>query len=238
MLRGTILNILKKHNIANLACEAIIDELIEAAGTGLPVPTGDVVSDWARISALHAPQEQAEQAMLNRVESALGITPNGRPEWTTIARFLIEKEKDNETIETFAANCKLDPYTTPKPHHLAKDPMLIKANWKHVIAISAPKDYTVGILPGGETLEEPIRELTAIEKAWESALSQLDMNNGTFEKWMKDTKPLGWENGIFLVGVPTDYARDWLEQRLTSTVQRLLAGILNADVRVEFTVKP
>ncbi len=248
MLRDTILNILKETPYI-ISGEEAADKIM-AAINGLPTPTGDAVSDWARISALHAPQEQAEQAMLNRVESALGITPSGRPEWITIARFLIEKEKDNETIETFAKNCKLDPYSTPKEHQIAAKPMLISANWKHVIGLSTPKDYTVGVpkeklnpcpICGDHIAEDGIcwlcdkKPLTAIEKAWQSALSQLE-TNGTLDKWMRDTKPLSWENGIFLVGVPTDYAREWLTQRLTSTVQRLLCGILNADVRVKFCV--
>ncbi len=33
------------------------------------------------------------------------------------------------------------------------------------------------------------------------------------------------------------YARDWLESRLTSTVQRLLIGILNQSVSVQFVVR-
>jgi hypothetical protein len=232
MLRDTVMNILKKHNIANLAREEIASEVVAAIEGARPAS-----DEWKRICAAHESREQAEKVMLDRLEKVLGITPNSRPEWVSIARFLIEKESDAETIETFASNCKLDPYNTPKKHQIAKDPMQIKANWKHVIAISTPKDYTAGLPaedPPTETVEDV--QLTTIEEAWQSALDQLDMNNGTFEKWMKDTRPLGWENGIFLVGVPTDYAREWLTQRLASTVQRLLCGILNTNVKVEFVL--
>lgn len=88
-----------------------------------------------KLVAMHAPQEQAEQAMLDRVEKAIGITPDGKPVWDTIARFLIEKEANGETIEMFAANCKADPYTTPKAHKIAESPLLIKANWLHVMEV-------------------------------------------------------------------------------------------------------
>jgi hypothetical protein len=138
--REAIQNVLKKYQIVDH--EALLDELIDLfdrlrVAPNLPAPTGDTVSDWARISALHQEREQAEQSMLDRLEEALGITPNGRPEWDTIARFLIEKESERcaETIETFAANCRLDPFSTPKTHQIAKDPMQIKTNWIHVMAM-------------------------------------------------------------------------------------------------------
>ena len=59
MLRDTILNILRETPYI-ISGEEAADKIM-AAITGLPAPTGDSVSDWLRISALHAPQEQAEQ---------------------------------------------------------------------------------------------------------------------------------------------------------------------------------
>jgi len=139
-LRQAISNALQKSiDIRNR--EYIVDDLVDAVirentpVAFLPPPTGDVVSDWTKISIMHYDQEQAEQAMLDRLEAALGVTPDGRPQWNTIARFLIEKEQDGETIEKFAENCRLDPFTTPKAHHIAGNPMLIKANWLHTMAV-------------------------------------------------------------------------------------------------------
>ena len=246
MLQETILNVLKKHNIANLAREEIASELmaaINATRLDLPMPTGDPIKDigeWERISAMRFEREQAEKAMLDRLEKALGITPNGRPEWDKTARFLIEREKDGETIETFAKNCKLDPFSTPKAHQLAKDPMQIRANWKHVMAVNAPKDYSFGVPEETPAEEEAVApEMTAIEEAWLRVTEQLaaDMPKVTFGMFVLGSIPLGYQDNIFKVGVPTDFEREWLTQRLTNTINRLLAGILNdPDVRVEFVV--
>jgi chromosomal replication initiator protein len=53
---------------------------------------------------------------------------------------------------------------------------------------------------------------------------------------VRDTRPTAYENGIITVGVRNAYARDWLESRLATTVSRLLIGILNSNVAVEFVV--
>jgi len=76
------------------------------------------------------------------------------------------------------------------------------------------------------------------EQAWQAVLGQLQMEmpKASFDTWVRDTRPLSYENGILSVGVRNAYARDWLENRLASTVDRLLVGILNSNVSVEFAV--
>lgn len=76
------------------------------------------------------------------------------------------------------------------------------------------------------------------EQAWESVLGQLqlDMPRASFDTWVRDTEPLSFEDGVMTVSARNVYARDWLESRLTSTVQRLLIGILNQSVSVRFVV--
>lgn len=76
------------------------------------------------------------------------------------------------------------------------------------------------------------------EQAWQSVLAQLQMEmpRASFDTWVRDTRPMAYENGIITIGVQNAYARDWLESRLSSTVSRLLIGILNSNVSVEFIV--
>ncbi len=76
------------------------------------------------------------------------------------------------------------------------------------------------------------------QQAWQSVIGQLQMEmpKASFDTWVRDTHPLSYENGVLTVGVSNAYARDWLESRLTSTVSRLLAGILNSNVSVCFVV--
>ena len=77
-----------------------------------------------------------------------------------------------------------------------------------------------------------------IEQTWKSVLEQLqtDMPRASFDTWVRDTTPLSCDDGNLIVAARNAYARDWLESRLVSTVNRMLIGILNANVRVNFVV--
>ena len=76
------------------------------------------------------------------------------------------------------------------------------------------------------------------EQAWQSVLGQLQMEmpRASFDTWVRDTKPISYQDGTLTIGVRNAYARDWLESRLASTVSRLLVGIMNASVAVNFIV--
>jgi len=75
-------------------------------------------------------------------------------------------------------------------------------------------------------------------QAWQSVLGQLQMEmpRASFDTWVRDTKPVSYAEGTLTVGVRNAYARDWLENRLASTVNRLLIGIFNSTVDVNFIV--
>jgi len=80
--------------------------------------------------------------------------------------------------------------------------------------------------------------MTELQQAWGSVLTQLqtDMPRASYETWVLGTEALGLENDVLLVSTRNEYARDWLESRLTSTIQRLLVGILNRSISVQFIV--
>ena len=63
-----------------------------------------------------------------------------------------------------------------------------------------------------------------------------DMPKASFDTWVRDSYPIGYENKLLTIAARNLYAADWLKSRITSTVQRMLIGILGADVRVEFVV--
>ena len=76
-------------------------------------------------------------------------------------------------------------------------------------------------------------------EAWQSVLGllQMEMPRASFDTWVRDTEVLSLEMGVMIVATRNAYARDWLESRLTSTVQRLLIGILHQSVSVQFVVR-
>lgn len=86
----------------------------------------------------------------------------------------------------------------------------------------------------GPAFEVPMN----FEQAWQSILGQLQMEmpRASFDTWVRDTRALSLDDGTITVGVRNAYARDWLENRLASTVNRLLVGILNDSVEVNFVV--
>ncbi len=76
------------------------------------------------------------------------------------------------------------------------------------------------------------------EEAWTAALGELQvlMTPATFNTWLRDCHLLGYEDGTFVLGVPNAFARDWLDNRLRSTITRTLTGIMGRSVEVRFVV--
>ncbi len=76
------------------------------------------------------------------------------------------------------------------------------------------------------------------EQAWQAALGQLqlEMNKANFDTWVREAELVSYEDGEFIVGVKNAYARDWLTERMTSTVTRILTGSMNRTVLVRFVV--
>ncbi len=76
------------------------------------------------------------------------------------------------------------------------------------------------------------------DQIWQAALGelQLQMTKATFDTWVKPTSVLSYEDGAFVIAVPNAYAQDWLQNRLLSTVKRILTGIVGHSVEVKFTV--
>jgi hypothetical protein len=76
------------------------------------------------------------------------------------------------------------------------------------------------------------------DQIWQATLRelQLQMTKATFDTWVKNTRAISHEGEIFVIGVPSAFARDWLENRLLTTVERTLVGIIGYPVQVEFAL--
>ncbi len=75
-------------------------------------------------------------------------------------------------------------------------------------------------------------------QAWQATLGQLqmEMSKPTFDTWVRNAELVSHQQDVFTVGVPNAYARDWLESRLSSTVNRLLTGVMGRAQNVRFIV--
>ncbi len=74
---------------------------------------------------------------------------------------------------------------------------------------------------------------------WHATLGelQLQMTKATFDTWVRPTFAIGYENGAMVVGVHSPYAKEWLENRLQTTIQRTLTGILGRSAQVRYIVQ-
>ncbi len=76
------------------------------------------------------------------------------------------------------------------------------------------------------------------DEIWQAALGelQLEMTRATFETWVKPTSMMSYEDGRFAIAVPNAYAQEWLQNRLSSTIKRVLTGITGRSIEVKFVV--
>ena len=76
------------------------------------------------------------------------------------------------------------------------------------------------------------------DEIWQAALGelQLEMTKATFDTWVKPTSALSYEDGLFAIAVPNAYAQEWLQNRLMSTIKRVLTGITGRGIEVKFVV--
>ena len=62
------------------------------------------------------------------------------------------------------------------------------------------------------------------------------MPPANFDTWLRPTRGIGCENNVLLVGVPTTYGREWLEQRLSSVLHRTLRELGRGELELRFQV--
>jgi len=77
------------------------------------------------------------------------------------------------------------------------------------------------------------------QQAWTATLGQLqlEMPKASYDTWVKNTKLVSHEDNQFIIGVQNTYARDWLENRLSTTARRLLSAIMDCPQEISFIVQ-
>ncbi len=92
-------------------------------------------------------------------------------------------------------------------------------------------------VPGADTLVSG--RLTAAQ-VWDAARGEfaLQMTQATYDTWLRDAKLIAYADDRFVVGVASDYAKDWLENRLASTIDRTMHRLAGREVSVQFVNQP
>jgi hypothetical protein len=86
----------------------------------------DILVEWGKLSS---DKEQRYNEMEDRIYKSTGLTVSDRWYRERVMDFLLEKDEQGETIETFAKACKDDPYNMPKFFQIAQKLSLLKDTW-------------------------------------------------------------------------------------------------------------
>ncbi|MEA2009055.1 MAG: chromosomal replication initiator protein DnaA [Chloroflexota bacterium] len=75
-------------------------------------------------------------------------------------------------------------------------------------------------------------------QAWQATLGQLqlEMPKAAFDTWVRDTELISYDDNIFRIRVQNAYARDWLDNRLKSSITRLLTGSMGKKIDIQLVV--
>lgn len=75
-------------------------------------------------------------------------------------------------------------------------------------------------------------------QAWELVLKELlvDLPRASFDTWVRDVTPTGFEGGVMTLAARNAYAMDWLNDRLTVKLEAMLKTFLHEEIRVQFVV--
>ena len=76
------------------------------------------------------------------------------------------------------------------------------------------------------------------ERIWDAALGQLQIHvtKPNYDTWLKDTQGLRCGDGQFVVGVPTEFVKEWLATRMRTLVSQTVGGILGQSTDVAFEI--
>ena len=77
------------------------------------------------------------------------------------------------------------------------------------------------------------------EQLWQAVLGQIQMElpRATFDTWLRNTTLVTHEDGAYIVGAPTAYARDWLDHRMKGAIKRTITSITgSSSLDVRFVV--
>jgi hypothetical protein len=76
------------------------------------------------------------------------------------------------------------------------------------------------------------------EDLWEKVKEQLrqEIPRATYENWIKRAVGVDYDENVLTIGVENEYARDWMEDRLSSTVRRVVTRISAKKSEIRFIV--
>jgi len=77
-------------------------------------------------------------------------------------------------------------------------------------------------------------------RLWERALSiaQQEVLRPSFETWLRNTQPISLDDHTLVVAVPNQFARNWVQQKYSATLQHTLSELTGGPMELQFVVGP
>ena len=77
-----------------------------------------------------------------------------------------------------------------------------------------------------------------MSELWQKVLNQLktQLSKPTFEMWFKNTTVIEDTEKSLKIGVPSEFARDWIQTRYFSLVNSTVNSIANNEIAIEYIV--
>jgi len=73
---------------------------------------------------------------------------------------------------------------------------------------------------------------------WQKTLAIMEtkLSKPSFETWLKSTKPIALFDNTMIIGVPNEFARDWLEGRYTDFIKDAIKQVLKQEMNLKFII--
>jgi len=97
---------------------------------------GDMIDGMMQFADL----EKERTNIVERIEQATRLTVNDRWYKEGVIDFLLQKDKDGQTIEEFTQVCNDNPYTMPKLFKIAEKPSYLKDVWNLAFPANNPNN--------------------------------------------------------------------------------------------------
>lgn len=77
------------------------------------------------------------------------------------------------------------------------------------------------------------------KQVWQAALGELQLKvpGPSFQTWLRNTSISDFKDGVVVIAVPSNFAKEWLENRFSKQITETLKNILGREVEVRFEVK-
>lgn len=77
-----------------------------------------------------------------------------------------------------------------------------------------------------------------LHKLWQDTLAKLEneLSKPSFETWLSSTRLLNIEGDTLIIGVPNEFAKDWLESRYAPLIRSAVQTIFNQSMNLQFII--